>query len=79
MIKSNSITVYKYYNLLRNLDPDFQLELIELLSKSLRKKIHEKKKSISHLFGAWEGDESPDEIIKDIRQSRRFNRKIDEF
>ncbi len=38
-----------------------------------------KEKTINHLFNSWQGDESAEELIENIKKSRVFNREIIEF
>ena len=35
--------------------------------------------SIKNAFGAWEGNETAEELAKSIRDSRTLNREIEEF
>ncbi len=70
--------VNNYYNIIRTLRPNFQEELIKLITKSLNKEVS-KKKTLNHIYGAWEGEETAEELIKSIRTSRVFNREIIEF
>lgn len=39
----------------------------------------DRKKSFYNAFGAWESKQTAEEIIEDIRNSRTFNRQIEEF
>ena len=75
----NSIVSYRYFNIIRYLKPEIQLELIEMLSKALIGKITQEQKSITHLFGAWQSTNSATNIIDDIKNSRNTNRNIEEF
>ena len=72
-----------YLGLLENLSPDNKLELISKLSDSLKssKKPTEKlsEKSLDDLSGAFIFDKSSDDLIKELKESRNFNRKIEEF
>ena len=72
-----------YLGLLENLSADNKLELISKLSDSLKssKKPTEKlsKKSLDDLSGAFIFDKSSDDLIKELKESRNFNRKIEEF
>lgn len=72
-----------YLGLLENLSPDNKLELISKLSDSLKssKKQTEKNsdKSLDDLCGAFIFDKSSDDLIRELKNSRNFNRKIKEF
>ena len=57
--------------MIKNLDADVQRRLINKISDSLKEADQEKNDgSWKKLFGAWESDESAEEIIKEIRASR---------
>jgi hypothetical protein len=72
-----------YLGLLENLSPDNKLELISKLSDSLKssKKPAEKNsdKSLDDLSGAFIFDKSINELIRELKENRNFNRKIKEF
>ena len=78
-MNNNSTIVYNYFDMISLLNPDYQSELINLLSKSLAKKTVKREKSISHLFGAWIGEETAEEMIDNFRKSRVFNRNTEAF
>lgn len=77
-LKDNTSIANMYLDLLSNLDENNKLEIIEGLSVSIRKN-KEKKNTITKAFGAWKSEQSAEEIIKEIRNSRVFNRKIVSF
>lgn len=68
-----------YWGLLNNLNPHIKLSLIEKLLKSLKRDINTKKNDFKKAFGAWESDESAEEIIAQIRASRVFKRNIEKY
>jgi len=68
-----------YIRLLRNLSPANKLDLIEKLSKSLRLDLTSKRKSLKRAFGAFQSDQSADELIRELRDSRHFTRNIEEI
>ena len=70
--------VDNYYNIIRTMKPSFQEELIKLITKSLNKETW-KSKTLKHIYGAWAGEETAEDLIESIRSSRVFNRKIIEF
>lgn len=66
-----------YFGFLKNLNSESKLDLISKLSQSLREERRTKNISLKSLFGAYETDETAEEIIKEIRESRVFNRNIE--
>ncbi|OQX76387.1 MAG: hypothetical protein B6D64_09970 [Bacteroidetes bacterium 4484_276] len=68
-----------YWGLLSNLTPTLKLKLIEKLSKSVSRDIITKKDRFEESFGAWIDNRDSEEIIKEIRDSRNFNRQIESF
>ena len=68
-----------YWGLLNNLNPNLKLKLIEKLSKSISRDIITKKDRFEESFGAWIDNRDSEEIIKEIRDSRNFNRQIEAF
>jgi hypothetical protein len=68
-----------YFELLKNLSIDSKLELITKLSNSMKTKKQKKNSSLRSLYGAFESEQSADEIISDIRQSRVFTSKRAKF
>jgi hypothetical protein len=79
-IDINTTLIEGYLRMLDNLSPNNKLDLIAKLTLTVKEdKMTEKKKSFFKAFGAWESKEEADEIIKDLRSSRTFNRKIEKF
>lgn len=68
-----------YLRLLDNLSPSSKLDLISKLTLSIKADITDRKKSFYTAFGAWESKQSADEIISDIRNSRTFERQVEQF
>ena len=77
-IKDISIADY-YFELLRNLNSESKIDLISKQSQSLKKGKKEKFISLEDLFGAYKSEESAEEIIAELRASRTFNRKTENF
>ncbi len=65
-----------YWNLLSGLHPNLKLKLIEKLTKSVSDEKNEKNR-FEQSFGAWIDDRDPNDIIKEIKESRNFNRQIE--
>jgi len=74
--KSASIADY-YFGFLQNLNSEIKLDLISKLSHSINEIEQKPTISIQSLFGAYQSEESADDIIKEIRNSRVFNRNIE--
>jgi hypothetical protein len=68
----------KYLGFLFKLDNRTKKELIIRLTESIDLN-DTKKVDLKDLFGAWSDSRTSDEIIRDIRDSRVNNRKIEDF
>lgn len=80
-MKSNTGTalIDNYFGLLRSLSRENKIKLIAKLSNSIVEEGTEKENDIDRFFGAFKSEKSAEEIIKDIRASRKFNHKIESF
>ncbi|MBL7974183.1 MAG: hypothetical protein JNJ85_04695 [Candidatus Kapabacteria bacterium] len=78
-IDINTTLVDGYLRLLDNLSPSNKLDLISKLTLSVKTDISEKKNSFYKAYGAWDSEQSADQLITDIRNSRTFNRHIEEL
>ena len=78
-IDINNTLIDGYLRLLDNLSQSNKLDLISRLTLSVKTDITDRKKYFFKAFGAWESKQSADEIINDIRNSRTFNRQIEQF
>ena len=78
-IDINTTLIDGYLQLLDNLSPSNKLDLISKLTLSVKTDITDRKKSFYKAFGAWKSKQTADQIIKDIRDSRTFNRQIEEL
>ena len=77
-MKKTSVDILNnYWGLIKNLNTAWQLDLIEKLTQSVRKNLSQKSNTIKLAFGAWESDQSADEIIEELRSSRTTNRHIE--
>jgi len=79
IIDINTTLIEGYLRLLDNLSPSKKLDLISKLTLSVKTDISNRKKSFYKAYGAWVSKQSADEIINDIRNSRTFNREIEQF
>ncbi len=65
-----------YTGLFEGLSSINKIELIELLTKSLKKQVaRDKEKDFFQSFGAFTSDKSAEEIIADLKESRNFIEK----
>lgn len=64
-----------YSKLFEGLNPLTKTLFIEKLTKSLKKEEKSKEKDFYKSFGAFESDKSAEEMIKEIRESRKFRAK----
>ncbi len=78
-MKVDTQILNSYWGLLSTLNPNMKLKLIEKLSKSVSKDMSKKNDRLEKSFGAWIDPKDSDEIIKEIRESRSFNRQIESF
>jgi hypothetical protein len=67
--------VETYSGLFDGLSADNKIDLIESLSKSLRRDRKDKEKAFFSSVGAFASDKSAEKIIKEIRASRKFRTK----
>ena len=72
----NSILVNNYVALLQNMSQDHKLELISKLAQSLKTE-KEEGMSMKELFGAFQSEQTADQLIEEIRAARVFNREIE--
>lgn len=78
-IDINTTLIEGYMEMLDNLSPSNKLDLISKLTLSVKTDLTERKKSFYKAFGAWDSKQSAEDIIKDIRNSRTFNRQIEQL
>ena len=72
-------TTNNYWNILKHLSDDVKIDLITLLSTSLKKKTR-KSISASDFYGSWgNNDDETEAFVKELRDSRKFNREIIEI
>ena len=73
-------TTNNYWNILKHLSDDTKIELIALLSDSLRKKPTDVSVSATDFYGILGNDGiDDDEFVKELREARRFNHEIVEI
>ena len=78
-MEASNLIADNYFGMIKNLSTDVRLELISKISDSLRNESRLKNDSWKNLFGAFISDQSAEEIIEDLRNSRFTNRKVDDL
>ena len=71
--------VDNYFGLLNGLSKENKLRLIAKLSNSMADEVVKNEDRIDKYFGAFISDKSAQEIIKELRESRNFNRSVEAF
>jgi len=66
-----------YYGVLSNLSADSKLDLISRLSQSLKQGQKPTYSDLNSLFGAYQGEETAEELIAAIRSARVSTRDIE--
>ncbi|MDB4903670.1 MAG: hypothetical protein JWQ63_2951 [Mucilaginibacter sp.] len=79
MTVANKNIIDTYSKLFEGLDSFTKLELIERLSKSLKKEKDTTDKAFFESFGAFPDNKHPEEIIKEIKSARKFIEKDIKF
>lgn len=81
MIRNSPHTAaLNHWGMLKHLDDDSKIELIMLLSQSLKHTADKKEVSASDLYGIW-GDDgmSDEEFVNDLKKARTFSQDIIEL
>jgi hypothetical protein len=79
MTYTNRNIISTYSGLFEGLSTISKIELIELLTKSLKKQVTDKEKDFFQSFGAFTTEKNADEMIAEIKKSRKFTQKDLEF
>jgi len=77
--KTNTTIVDGYIGLLDTLSTSNKLDLITKLTASVKSDLSSKKSSLKEAFGAFDSEQSAEEIIEEIRTSRVSTRQIESF
>jgi hypothetical protein len=75
----NTKLIESYLSLLKNMSTQNKLDLISKLTTSVKTDIEQEKTEFYTAFGGWDEHESAEELIETIKESRTFNRTIEEF
>ena len=76
---TNAILIDNYFGLLSSLSRENKLKLIAKLSNSIIDEDSENENIVDKFFGAFKSEKNAEELIKEIRESRTFNRTIEPF
>jgi hypothetical protein len=72
LIDINTSLIEGYLQMLDNLSPNNKLDLISKLSLTIKGNDKVNNKTFYEAFGAWDSNQSAEDIINDIRKSRQF-------
>lgn len=80
-MKTNTSTILidNYFGLLSSLSKENKMRLIAKLSNSIVEETAEDENLADKFYGAFKSEKSAEDIIKEIRESRTFNRTIESF
>jgi hypothetical protein len=78
-MKSNTVLIDNYYGLLSSLSKENKIKLIAKLSNSINEEASKNENVVDKFFGAFKSEKSAEELIREIRESRIFNRTIEAF
>lgn len=77
-MKDVTLTVDSYWQMLSHLSKEVKLRLIAKLSESLLEPSVKEKSHLADMFyGAWEDSISAEDMVDRIRESRNFNRTVE--
>ena len=74
---SDSSILNSYWGLIKSLHTSWKLDLIDRLTQSIRQNLQQESNTMKAAFGAWESEQSAEEIIQELRDSRSTNRQIE--
>ena len=77
---SNAVVMNNYLGLFKRLNRETKIHLVARLMNDIAdepEKTRSKKDVVNRFFGAFKSDKSAEEMIDEIRSSRKFNRVIE--
>ena len=77
---SNTVIVTSYLGLLKRLNRETKIDIVARLANDIAREpeeINTKKGVVNRFFGAFQSNKSAEEMIDEIRSSRKFNRVIE--
>ena len=75
MTVAEKYIVETYSNLFEGLNSMSKIELLEKLAKSLKRERKSREKDFFKSFGAFGSEKSAEDINREIKESRKFNRE----
>jgi hypothetical protein len=75
----NTKLIDSYLSMLKNMSTQNKLDLISKLTNTVKTDIGQENTEFYKAFGGWDETESAEELIETIKESRTFNRTIEEF
>jgi hypothetical protein len=75
MTVAEKYIVDTYSNLFEGLNSISKIELLEKLAKSLKRERKSKEQDFFKSFGAFGSEKSAEDINREIKESRKFNRE----
>jgi hypothetical protein len=75
----NTKLIDSYISLLKNMSAQNKLDLISRLTNAVKTDLEQEKTDFYKAFGGWDKNESAEDLIETIKESRIFNRSIEEF
>jgi len=76
---SNAMVLDNYLGLTKGLSRENKMKLVARLSSDIAEEEVDRTDILDRFFGAFESDKTAEEMIKEIRDSRNFNRQIATF
>jgi len=73
----NTAYLDNYYNLFHLLNREDKIKIMARLSLSIVENHDKETNAVEHFFGAFQSDDTAEEIIANIRESRNFNRVVE--
>ena len=75
----NTKLIDSYLSLLKNMSAQNKLDLISKLTNTVKTDKTQERSEFYKAFGRWGENENAEELIETIKDSRTFNRTIEEF
>ncbi len=72
----NTKLIDSYISLLKNMSAQNKLDLISRLTSTVKKDLEQENSAFYKAFGDWDENESAEDLIETIRESRTCNRTI---
>ncbi|KOR31827.1 hypothetical protein TI05_11175 [Achromatium sp. WMS3] len=76
---SNLHILNNYWGLIETLHTNWKLDLLDKLTQSIQKNSPINSNVMKNAFGAWASEQSAEQIIQELRNSRSTNRQLEEL